>query len=150
MPPLPPPPAPPLPRILALDLGERRTGVAISDELGLYAHPRAAIIASNPRAVTDAVARLVEAEAVTEVVVGLPLTLAGGDSAQTRSARTFAAALRERLSVPVTQWDERLSSVEAARSGAGAGRARSGELDSAAAAVVLQAVLDARRAGGRR
>ncbi|MBI2767873.1 MAG: Holliday junction resolvase RuvX [Chloroflexi bacterium] len=125
--------------------------MAISDELGLYAHARPAILSGSPRAVAEAVARLVDAESITEVVVGLPLTLAGRDSVQTRTARAFAAMLRERLSVPVAEWDERLSSVQAARGGAGAGRKRAtGELDSAAAALVLQAVLDARRSGARR
>lgn len=132
------------PRLLGLDPGHRRVGVAVSDELGLFAHPRPAIIAANTN-VLEAVARLVADELVDEVVVGLPLSLSGGHSEQTDEARAFAARLRHRLSVPVTEWDERLSSVEAAKSGAGRGKRASGELDSAAAAVVLQAVLDSRR-----
>lgn len=131
-------------RLLALDPGERRIGVALSDELGLFAHPRPAIFPAR-ESPADAVVRLVADEHVDEVVVGLPLSLSCAESAQTREARAFAARLRAVLSVPVTEWDERLSSVEAARSGAGRGRRASGELDSAAAAVVLQAVLDARR-----
>jgi putative Holliday junction resolvase len=73
----------------------------------MYAHPRPAI-AAGPRAV-DEVARLVDAESIAEVIVGLPLSLSGADSAQTRFARDFEASLRARLSVPVTEWDERLS-----------------------------------------
>jgi putative Holliday junction resolvase len=96
----------------------------------------------------EAIARLAESEGVAEVVVGLPLSLSGADSAQTALVRKIVAELRRRLAIPVTEWDERLSSVEAARIVTGAGRRRSGELDSAAAAVILQAVLDARR--GRR
>lgn len=138
------PPSPP--RLLGLDFGGRRTGVAISDELGVYAHPRPAIVTGDPVA---AVAALVAAEGVDEVVVGLPLSLGGRETDQTRSARAFVAQLRARLAIPVTEWDERLSSVEAGRHASGAKRRKSGELDSAAAAVVLQSVLDRRQGRGR-
>lgn len=144
-----PQPQPRARRLLALDPGERRLGVAISDELGFYAHPRPAIMAGGD-ARLQAVADLVEREAVDEVVVGLPLTLAGEHSEQTQRAAAFAARLRERLAIPVTTWDERLSSVEAGREVRGASARRSGALDSAAAAVVLQAVLDSRHGGVRR
>ena len=129
-------------RLMALDFGSRRTGVAVSDEIGLYAHPRPAI-KGGTRALLEAVPALVTAEAVAEVIVGLPRTLAGHDSAQTEATRAFIERLRERLDVPVTTWDERLSSVEAARY-VPSGRRRDGALDSAAAALLLQAVLDSR------
>lgn len=145
MPPTKPPPGSPGRRLLALDPGERRTGVAISDELELFAHARPAIIARSREDLIAAVARLVEDEGVAEVIVGLPLSLSGADSAQTAGVRQLIAALRGRLALRVTEWDERLSTVQAARDVKGAGRRRSGELDSAAAAVVLQAVLDSRR-----
>ena len=131
---------------MALDPGARRTGVAVSDELGLYAHPRPAI-RGGARALLDAMPALVEREGVDEVVVGLPLTLAGGDSDQTRAVRALAGRLRERLDVPVRLRDERLTTVEAARRVPAAVARRDGTLDSAAAAVLLQAELDA-RAGG--
>ena len=132
-------------RLMALDLGSRRTGVAVSDELGLYAHPRLAV-RGGTRALLSAIPALVTAEDVGEVIVGLPLTLAGEDSAQTTATRAFVERLREHLEVPVTTWDERLSTVEAARY-VPRGRQRDGALDSAAAALLLQAVLDS-RAGG--
>lgn len=135
-------------RLLALDPGEQRTGVALSDELGLYAHPRPAIRGGR-NAVLDAVAKLVSDEAVDELVVGLPLSLSGEESAQTAIVRELVARLRERLGIPVTEWDERLSSVQAGRTVRGAERRKSGELDSAAAALILQAVLDSRRSGAR-
>ena len=131
---------------MALDPGARRTGVAVSDELGLYAHPRPAI-RGGARALLEAAPALVEREGVDEVVVGLPLTLAGGDSDQTRAVRALAGRLRERLGVPVRLRDERLTTVEAARRVPAAAARRDGTLDSAAAAVLLQAELDA-RAGG--
>ncbi len=127
---------------MALDLGSRRTGVAVSDELGLYAHPRAAL-KGGTRALLNALPSLVADEGVEEVIVGLPLTLSGEDSAQTSATRAFVERLAERLDVPVTTWDERLSTVEAARY-VPSSRHRDGSLDSAAAALILQAVLDSR------
>lgn len=129
-------------RLMALDFGSRRTGVAVSDELGLYAHPRPAI-KGGTRALLEALPPLVAAEAIDEVIVGLPRTLAGEDSAQTAATRAFVERLREHLDVPVTTWDERFSSVEAARY-VPSDRHRDGSLDSAAAALLLQAVLDSR------
>ncbi len=131
---------------MALDVGTRRTGVAISDDLGLYAHPRPAI-SGGLRALLDALPALVSGEGACEVVVGLPLTLTGEDSAQTRATRAFVERLRERLDVPVSVWDERLTTVEAARY-TPSRRHRDGALDSAAAAILLQAVLDARASDG--
>ncbi len=115
----------------------------------MFAHPRPALFEQSTR-LADAVAALVESEQVSEVIVGLPLSLAGSDTAQTGDAREVVRRLRERLAVPVTEWDERLSSVQAARTVHGRDRRARGELDSAAAAVVLQAVLDSRRGEGAR
>ena len=95
------------------------------------------------RAVQD----LARSEGAAEVVVGLPLGLHGEDTAQTQRARALLQALRAALDVPVTGWDERLSTREATRALAPAARRDRGRVDSAAAAVVLQAVLDARRGG---
>jgi putative Holliday junction resolvase len=134
-------------RLLALDHGGRRIGVAVSDELGLFAHPRPAVVASGAAAI-EAVAALVAAEGADEVIVGLPLTLGGGESEQTAAARRFAEALRARIGRPVSEWDERLTTREAARTRKGAEARKSGKLDSAAATVLLQAVLDSRRGPG--
>jgi putative holliday junction resolvase len=142
-----PPPQPPVrPRpLLGVDPGERRVGIALSDELGLFAHPRPALTVTSTLEAVDAIILLCAAEDVGEVVVGLPIAMSGRDTAQTLAARAFAAALRARLKLRVTEWDERLSTVEASRSVKGAASRRSGALDSAAAAVVLQAVIDSRR-----
>ncbi len=123
--------------------------MAVSDELGLFAHPRRALHAGDRAALLKAIADLVVAEEAVEVVVGVPLGLQGVETQQTRDVRSFAAALRQRLSVPVSEWDERLSTVEASRHVKGKERRRSGDLDSAAAAVVLQAVLESRKGGIR-
>lgn len=133
--------------MLALDPGSHRTGVALSDELGMFAHPRPAIHSASTLLLVDEVARLAGADDVGEVVVGLPLSLSGRDSDQTVSVRELVRALRKRLTVPVSTWDERLSSVQAARTVKGSAKRKSGVLDSESAAIVLQAVLDSRRAG---
>jgi putative Holliday junction resolvase len=145
-----PPPEPHLPRrLLALDLGARRVGVAVSDELGLFAHVRPALHVGGERALLEAVRDLVEREHADAVVVGIPITMAGTDSEQTREVRRLAERLRAELPVPVLEWDERLSTVEASRTVKGKRRRETGELDSAAAAVVLQAVLDSGRGAPR-
>lgn len=137
-------------RVLALDYGSRRTGVALSDELGMFAHPRPAFVGLGEGELLKAVAHLVEAESIAEVVVGVPTTLAGGNSAQTREVRAFIASLRKLLRVPVTEADERLSSAQAGGALGVKDRGRTGSLDSAAAAVILQSVLDSRAKGGPR
>lgn len=133
-------------RLLGLDPGERRTGVAISDDLGLYAHPRPAIVTRGEAQLIDVVARVTAEEGIGEVVVGLPLAMSGLDSEQTIRVRKLVDRLREKLGVPVSTWDERLSTVQAGRT-VREGRGRTGATDSAAAALILQAVLDARRGG---
>jgi putative Holliday junction resolvase len=134
-------------RILALDPGEARIGVAISDDLGMLAHPRAAILARDRRRALEAIADLVEREQVAEIIVGLPLSLSGAHGPQARAAEAFAADLRRAVAVPVRTADERLTSAQAARQAPAAARRRDGTLDSLAAALLLQAELDAR---GRR
>lgn len=142
-------------RILALDPGRVRVGVAVSDELGMYAHPRPAVKARSQAEAIREVARLVGELGVGEVVVGLPLTLAGERGAQAEETREFVERLRAAVTVPVREMDERLSSAQAGRlvpgDDARLARAkapkdrRDGSLDSAAAAVLLQSVLDSRR-----
>lgn len=132
-------------RILALDPGEARIGVAISDELGMFAHPRAAISGKDRRAAIEQLRRLVVAEGIGEVLVGLPLTLEGARGPQAVAVGAFVEALRAAIEVPVRQVDERLTSAEATRLAPGAARKRDGTLDSLAAAVLLQSVLDGRR-----
>jgi putative Holliday junction resolvase len=138
-------------RILGLDAGERRIGVAISDPDRRFALPLRSIDAAGGE---EAIARIVEAEEVTEIVVGLPLSLSGEAGAQTERARAFGRGLEERLGLPVQFWDERLSTQEAMRLGGsdrgGRGRERRTrrvpmDTDSIAASVVLQAFLDRMR-----
>ena len=136
-------------RILAIDPGERRIGVAGAD-LGLRVAIPLTTIEGGPDAV-EAVARLVDEEDARALVVGLPLSLSGALGAQAQRAQALAEALADRLSIPVLTWDERLSSAEARRRlSSGGGRRRDKrDVDSLAAAIILQAYLDSRRSPGR-
>ena len=133
------------PRLLSLDPGEARIGVAVSDDLGLYAHPRAAIRTRSVPEAVRAVVRIVQEETIAEVIIGLPLTLSGARGHQVEAVRPLVEALRSALSVPVREVDERFSSAQAVATQPKLGGKRDGSLDSASAAVVLQGVLDGRR-----
>jgi putative Holliday junction resolvase len=119
-------------RVLALDYGSARCGCALSDPTGTLATPLAAVQRPATRRGLARLAALVRERAVEQIVVGLPLRLAGGDSAQTREARDFATRLAAAVDVPVELCDERFTTVLARRAG---GRA---EEDSRAAAVLLE------------
>lgn len=134
------------PRLLSLDPGEARIGVAVSDDLGMFAHPRPAIRTRSVPEAVRAVERLVADESIAEVIVGLPLTLSGQRGHQVEAVRPLVDALRAALSVPVREVDERFSSAQAVAAQPKLGGKRDGTLDSASAAVVLQGVLDSRRA----
>jgi len=130
-------------RVLALDYGSARCGVAVSDPTGTLATPLDAVTQANTRRGLDRLATVVRETGAERVVVGLPLSLSGGDSAQTEEARAFAARLAARLGegVPVELYDERFTTRIAQRSGGG----RASE-DSRAAAVLLEDWLAARSA----
>ena len=131
-------------RVLGLDLGDVRIGVAISDPDRRLAVPFGTVRTGAP-ADLKAIAELVREHEVRLVVVGHPLMLSGRAGTRARHAEEFVAALRQVLSVPVELHDERLSTVEADKAlrEAGAGsRDRRAAVDRSAAAVVLQSYLD--------
>lgn len=135
-------------RALGLDVGSKTIGVAVSDELGMLAHPRRTLPRKGTRADAEAVAALVDTEGASTVVVGLPLTLEGEVGHRAKRVLLFVDALRARLTVPVETWDERFSTAGAERGliEGGASRARRREhIDDEAAAYLLQGWLDARR-----
>jgi putative Holliday junction resolvase len=130
-----------LTRVLALDYGSARCGVAVSDPTGVLATPLDPVLRADTRRGIDRLATIVRETAAERVVVGLPLSLSGGDSDQTAEARAFADRLARRLGeqVPVELYDERFTTRIAQRSGG----ERSSE-DSRAAAVLLEDWLAAR------
>lgn len=140
-------------RVLGIDYGQRRIGLALSDATGLLARPWKTIARQgSPARVADAVAGEVarlqaEDDGLDAVVLGLPRRLNGSPTDQTRSVEKLASSLRHRISLPVILQDERLSSREAESLLARRikdWRKRKALLDAAAAAVVLQDYLDTR------
>jgi putative holliday junction resolvase len=125
-------------RVLALDFGEARCGVAVSDPTGAIATPLDAVERPDTRRGLNALARLVDDYGAGRVVVGLPLTLAGDEGPQARRTREFAKRLTSVVDVPVELHDERLTTKQALRGG-------SRDVDSRAAAHLLDAYLEAPR-----
>jgi putative pre-16S rRNA nuclease len=119
-------------RVVALDYGAARCGVAVSDPTGTLATPLEAILRPRTRRGFNRLLALVREQDAVAVVVGLPLSLSGEDSAQTLETRDFAARLAERLSVPVRLFDERFTTALAQR------RRGDAPEDSRAAAVLLE------------
>ena len=136
---------------LAVDVGSVRVGVARSDPGGVLATPLT-VLRSGPAAQAE-LARLAVAEEAIEVIVGLPTSLSGRAGAAAAGAREFASDLAGRLApIPVRLLDERFTTTEAhdaLRRGGKDARARRQVVDAVAAAVLLQAALDAERATGR-
>ena len=142
-------------RVLGLDAGERRVGVALSDELRLLASPVSVLDRRKGLApVLDHLSALARREGVVHAIVGLPLNADGSHGKQAERATHFARVAERVLGVPVTMWDERLSTREAEaiirEQGRNTRRARqAGQVDAVAAAVILQDYLDAHREGVR-
>jgi putative Holliday junction resolvase len=151
-------------RWLALDVGEARIGVAISDATGFLASPYTTLHVTRDESQTwKAIQRLIEDTEAEGLVVGLPISLDGAIHSQAKRVQAFAQRLKEHIAVPITFWDERLSTVEAERLLVERGEAELGkrskntagrkhnqtkrrrrkqEVDALAAAVILQEYLD--------
>ncbi len=135
-------------RVLALDVGDRRIGVALSDPSGTIASPLTILYRVAERKELEAIHDLVQQHSVERVVVGLPRTLRGEEGPQAQRVRRFGERLAQAIEVPVVYWDERYSTVDAERiSRARARRGRGGRVavDDVAAAVILQSYLDSNR-----
>jgi putative Holliday junction resolvase len=136
-------------RVMALDVGGRRTGVAVSDELGILASP-VGFVERNDR---DRVAflEIVRRWGITHMLVGLPTSMSGREGPQAAEVRAYADALAADLDLPLDYWDERLTTAMAERALLDAGTRRNRrkkQVDAIAAAMILQSYLDAQR--GRR
>jgi putative Holliday junction resolvase len=126
-------------RVVALDYGSARCGVAVSDPTGTLATPLEPILRPNTRKGFNRLLKAIREQAPATVVVGLPLSLSGHDSAQTREARTFAQTLGNALNLPVELYDERFTTALAQQ------RPGTSAEDSRAAAVLLEDWLATRR-----
>lgn len=132
-------------KILALDLGKRRIGLAVSDPLGITAQGLQTVERKNKRTDLAALARLAEQHGVELILVGNPLHMSGRSGTQSEQAQQFAADLAEWTRRPVRLWDERLTTVEAQRvlrqSGIGIEK-RAKAVDQLSAVILLQSYLD--------
>jgi putative Holliday junction resolvase len=138
-------------RVMALDVGSVRIGVAVSDETQTLATGLLALRSVGPRQDAARIAELARQHGVAEVVVGLPLRLDGSLGSQGEKVMAFVERLRRSLRVPVVTRDERLTSVAADERLAEAGvrrKDRKARIDQVAAAVILQEHLDERRRAG--
>ncbi|MFW5950777.1 MAG: Holliday junction resolvase RuvX [Gemmatimonadota bacterium] len=138
-------------RVLGIDYGERRVGLALSDPTATIASPLPTLTRrKGKRPPIAPVARIAEEHGVAGIVLGLPLTLEGEDSDWTREVRDFGEALAERTGLPVALQDERMTSARAERTvrrSLGLSkekRKEKGRIDAAAAVLILQAYLDSK------
>lgn len=139
-------------RVLAVDLGTKRIGIALSDPGAIIATPLETLAATGARRAVQDIAALCRRYSVGRVVVGWPRNMDGSRGPAAQKAEAFAERLRTALSVPVDLWDERLSTAAAERTlmEAGTRRAKRRESrDRVAASLILQSYLDARRTRSR-
>jgi putative holliday junction resolvase len=136
-------------RILAIDFGARKMGLAVSDELGLTAQGLPTYYRSNKRADFDHLRRVIRQHGVREIVMGLPLRMSGDTGTQAEKVQAFADELRSRFQLPVHLFDERLTSVEAnrvLRETAMSIQRRAEIVDQLAAVLILQSYMEFRKA----
>ncbi len=139
----------PPPRFLALDVGTKRIGIAVSDELGLIAQPVLTLeVHRNRRDDLRSIARLARRYAVSGIVIGNPLHLSGDESPRALKTKQFASELAELSGLPIHLWDERLTTRQAHEILYEAGHAREEHkkvVDQVAATLILQSFLDENR-----
>lgn len=132
-------------RILALDLGKRRIGLAISDPLGITAQGLPNLVRTNKHTDFAALEQLIREREVGSILMGNPINMGGKEGRQSGWVREFADELAQRTKLPVKLWDERLTSVEAGRvlraSGISIAK-RAAAVDRLSAVILLQSYLD--------
>ena len=136
-----------LARVLGLDVGSKRIGLAISDPLGITAQGLETLHRQNKRLDFAQLEKVIREYEVTEIVVGYPLRMSGAEGIQAEKMQRFAEELRQRFPVPIHLWDERLSSAQANRllRETEMSIARRGQVvDQMAAVLILQSWMDAR------
>jgi putative holliday junction resolvase len=126
-------------RVLGVDFGSRRTGLALSDPMGVTCRPLDVITSATQEGTVTAVVSAAHREGVEKIVVGLPRPLSGGSNAQLERTEAFTRALQAAAGLPVSTWDERFTSKMAE-----SGRSRNKGTDAIAACYMLQSYLDSR------
>ncbi len=139
-------------RILGIDYGEKRVGVAVSDTLEITAHGLETVHRQNKKQLIADLAQLCKKEGVEEVVIGLPINMNGTQGPKAKEVLDFLPELQKAVGVPVKTWDERLSSRQAGRLMIEEGLSRKRqkqESDRLAATLILQGYLEFRRSSKR-
>jgi putative Holliday junction resolvase len=139
--------------ILGLDIGDARTGVAISDELGIAAHPLCTIQRKSRKALLAELQELVTAHKVERIVVGLPLQLDGETGTQAQKVKRFAEKLERQVNLPIIFWDESFTTFEAAQILRGTKKRRKKRkqvIDQVAAVLILEGYLEELRNSRRK
>ena len=131
-------------RIMGLDIGDRRIGVALSDPQGILASPITIIEGRDKDTVINAILDVIEKNGVGRIIVGLPVSMDGNIGPQAEKVKTFTESLRLKIGVPIEYRDERLSTVSARRLKHSGSKNNKKKLyhDAMAAAVILQSYLD--------
>jgi len=135
-------------RILGLDIGSKRIGIAVSDELGLTAQGLETMVSKGPEADVQQIVKLATQYQAKEIVVGLPLNMDGTEGPQAKKVKALVERICRALPIPVREWDERLSTVAAEKALLEADVSRSKRrkvIDKLAAVLTLQTYLDRRR-----
>ena len=134
-------------KVMAIDLGEKRIGIAISDSLRMIASGHSVFERTSRAADFAHIQKIIAAEKITLLIMGLPITLSGTDSQQTAWVRDYTADLQTHLDIPITFWDESLTTKQATASLHARGKrgrhAQKERIDAVAAAFILQSYLDA-------
>jgi putative Holliday junction resolvase len=133
---------------MALDLGEKRVGVAVSDETGLIARSHTVFKRASRLADFEKIGRIIDQENINLLIIGLPVPLSGVEGDKAAWVRDYGADLAQRLNIDIIFWDESLSTVDAEdslRQRGIHGRKRRQQVDAVAAAFILQSYLDAQR-----
>ena len=137
--------------VAGLDLGDKTIGVAVSDQRFSFAHPRPVIMRKKFSLDAAALLQMLRKENVGAIVIGLPINMDGSEGPRVQKSRAFVRNMAQLTELPFVYWDERLSTVAAERTLIEmdfSRNKRSGKIDSAAAAFILQGVLDRLRQMG--
>ena len=132
-------------RLMALDLGEKRIGVAVSDETALIARSHTVFKRTSRAADFEQIGRIIDQEEISLLIIGLPIPLSGEEGAKAAWVRDYGAELAQQLKIGIEFWDESLSTVAAENSLRDRGihgKKRRSQVDAVAAAFILQSYLD--------
>ena len=133
-------------RSLGLDIGDKRVGVALSDPQGILASPLTIIDRADDRSDIEAIVSIINQNQVSQVIIGLPLSMNGSVGPQADKVKAFAQELGKYIEVPIEFRDERLTTVSAQRLMRMSGKSKKARDDAAAATLILQGYLDERLA----